>query len=96
MGAVLLHVKINKFVFYVSSITNCTLKQYLLLQIKATKLRIKLISHKVYPIRHTQTGLPTVRIWYGQSVYWKVCSSPVRTKPKTAKCPHIPQKTRCP
>jgi hypothetical protein len=42
------------------------------------------------------SGFPTVRIWYGQSVYWKVCPCPVRTKPETAKCPHIPQKTCCP
>jgi hypothetical protein len=30
------------------------------------------------------------RIWYGQSVYWKVCPCPVRTKPKTSKSPYIP------
>jgi hypothetical protein len=37
-------------------------------------------------------GFPPVRIWYGQFVYWKVCPCPVRTKPKTTKCPYIPQK----
>jgi hypothetical protein len=37
-------------------------------------------------------GFPPVRIWYGQSVYWKVCPCPVGTKPKTAKCPYILQK----
>jgi hypothetical protein len=41
-------------------------------------------------------GFPPVRIWYGQSEYWKVCPCPVRTKPKTAKCPYISQKTCCP
>jgi hypothetical protein len=31
-----------------------------------------------------ESGFPPVRIWYGQSVYWKIRPCTVRTKPKTA------------